>query len=238
MIRKKINFDGKVLNVEISELKNLFKKAETFEKGKTRFLNLHSHFYRSVMSGSSFATFEDQLWDGLTEEMARSAVNAKGRTVLYGLWHSSRIEDITMNLLVRRGDQIYTSGKFQKLINAGIDHTGNSLSEKEILQMSARVNIKALCGYRQKVGKKTQEIIKALSFDDLKRKVLKSDIERVRAEGAVDDVPSANWLLDFWGRRNVEGILFMPAGRHQIIHFNENFRAKEKGLRSGKVYGK
>jgi len=61
--------------------------------------------------------------------------------------------------------------------------------------------------------------------------VKKEDIERVRKEGAVDDVPSANWLLDFWGNKSVEGILFMPASRHQIVHLGENFRAKAKGMK-------
>jgi len=53
-------------------------------------------------------------------------------------------------------------------------------------------------------------------------------------DGGVDDVPSANWLLDFWGNKTVEGILMMPAARHQVVHLNESFKAKRK---SGGIWG-
>lgn len=136
-----------------------------------------------------------------------------------------------MNMLVMQGDQVYNS-YFKSSIDAGIDHTGNSLSQNDILKMSARVNIQALNSYRLEVGKTSQKIIRSLLFSDLKRKVRNEDIERVRNEGCVDDVPSANRLLPFWKNKNVEGILFMPASRHQLIHLGENFRAKSKGLKS------
>lgn len=225
-------FDGKALNAEIKELKNLLKEKATFQVGIERFLLLHSQLHRSEMSGCNKGTFEDLLWDNLSEQVARTAVNEKGRTVLYGIWHATRIEDITMSMLVNRGEQLYTRGDFKRKINAGIDHTGNSLSADEILKMSSRIDIKALQKYRLSVGRNTQNSIRALCFTDLKRKVHREDIERVRKDGAVDDVPDANWLLDFWGNKTVAGILFMPASRHQIIHLRENFRAKAKGLKS------
>ena len=228
------SFDAQSLNEIIKELKNLFKKATTFEEGKKKFLVLHSNLYCSQMSGKKEQTYEDLLWNNLTEQTARTAVNEKGRTILYGLWHSTRIEDITMNMLVNQKDQIYKKLKFKNLINSEIDHTGNSLSKEEILKMSSRIDIKALCEYRLAVGKESQKTIQSLQFTDLKRKVTPVDIDRVRSEGAVDNVPSANWLLDFWGNKNVQGILFMPACRHQLVHLHENLWAKTKGLKNNK----
>jgi hypothetical protein len=232
MIKNELAFDVRSLNIVIKEIKILINKSSTFEEGKKKLLLLHSNLYCSQMSGKKGPTFEDQLWDNLTDTIARTAVNEKGRTILYGLWHSTRIEDITMNMLVNRREQIYKKQNFKKSINAGIDHTGNSLSKADILVMSSQINIKELRNYRLTVGRESQKTIQSLPFADLKKKVLKEDIERVRAEGAVDDVPSANWLLDFWGNKNVEGILFMPASRHQIVHFSENFRVKARGLTS------
>lgn len=226
------SFDAQSLNAIIKELKTLFKKATTFEEGKKKFLVLHSNLYCSQMSGKKEQTYEDLLWDNLTEKIARTAVNEKDRTILYGFWHSTRIEDITMNMLVNQKDQIYKKLKFKNAINAGIDHTGNSLSKEEILKMSSRIDITALCDYRLTVGKESQKTIQSLQFTDLKTKVTPEDIERVRAEGAVDNVPSANWLLDFWGNKNVEGILFMPASRHQLVHLRENLRAKINGFKT------
>lgn len=223
--------DVSIINREIKDLKLLFKKENTFKEGINRFLQLHLQFYKAEMSGRKDPTFEDLLWTDLNETILRKAVNEKGRTIVYGLWHASRIEDITMNMLVMKGDQIYDK-KFKKEINAGIDHTGNSLSADNILKMSSRVNIKALERYRMEVGIQSRKIIKSLQFTEIKHKIRKEDIERVRGAGAVDDVPSANWLLTFWGNKTVEGILFMPASRHQVIHLKENYRAKVNGLKS------
>ena len=98
MIKNEMAFDIRSLNIVIKELKNLFTKSSTFEEGKKKFLILHSNLYCSQMSGKKGPTCEDQLWDNLTDKIARTAVNEKGRTILYGLWHSTRIEDITMNI--------------------------------------------------------------------------------------------------------------------------------------------
>jgi hypothetical protein len=224
-----MKLDVSELNIGIRNIKTLFSKERTFDDGKQVFLEVHSRFYSSKLAGKKSTSFEDALFDGLTEKTARTAVNKKGRTVLYGVWHSTRIEDMTMNLLVAKTTQVYVRERFNDAINAGIDHTGNSLTTDEILIMSAKIDIDALRAYRLKVGAESQKIIQSLEFSDIKTKVAMKDIERIRTEGGVDDVPAANWLLDFWSKKTVEGILMMPACRHHIVHFNENFAAKAAG---------
>lgn len=230
-MRKTIeDFEGRTINAEIAELKELFKKQDSFNLGKEKFIDFHTALYPS--SSKDITTFEDLLWEGVTEEIARKAINKKGRTIIYGLWHSARIEDMTMNVLVNNSKQVYYSGNFDKKINAGINHTGNSLSDDKILTMSSQINIKELKNYRKKVKAASQKIIKSLHFSDLKRKVKNEDIEELRKDGSVDDVESANWLLDFWGNKSVSGILFMPACRHLVVHLRESFEAKKRGLKN------
>jgi hypothetical protein len=45
-------------------------------------------------------------------------------------------------------------------------------------------------------------------------------------EGAV--VEAAQGLIDYWGRRNIAGLLLMPATRHNFIHLNEALRIKHR----------
>ncbi|EQE04021.1 hypothetical protein [Clostridioides difficile] len=46
------------------------------------------------------------------------------------------------------------------------------------------------------------------------------------------------WLLDFWGNKDIAGILLMPPTRHVILHLNdcckwkEYFHTKKKFYRS------
>ena len=53
-------------------------------------------------------------------------------------------------------------------------------------------------------------------------------LQRILYEGGVLNVEGANWLIDFWSRKNVAGILLMPVTRHQIVHINESIQLKQK----------
>jgi hypothetical protein len=63
---------------------------------------------------------------------------------------------------------------------------------------------------------------------DLKRKMKAERLQRILAEGAVLNVEGGNWLIDFWGRKDVAGILLMPVTQHQLVHINESIRLKKK----------
>jgi hypothetical protein len=48
----------------------------------------------------------------------------------------------------------------------------------------------------------------------------------MRDEGAV--VEAARGLLDYWGKRNIAGLLLMPATRHNLVHLNEALQLKQR----------
>jgi hypothetical protein len=39
-------------------------------------------------------------------------------------------------------------------------------------------------------------------------------------------VEAARGIADYWSKRNVAGLLLMPATRHNLIHLNEAFLLK------------
>jgi hydroxypyruvate isomerase len=220
--------DLKSWNNEIKQLKGIILKPDKIEESKNLSLNLHSMVHSSIMSGINKKTFEDELWKGLDENTFRTSKNEKGRTIAYGVWHSTRIEDITMNLLVAGEDQVFSRSNWQKKINSKIIDTGNALTEEEIMEFSKNINIEELKNYRLEVGRRTRDIIKNLTSFDMKRKFEKYKLQRILDEGAVLDVEASNWLIDFWGRKNVSGIILMPMTRHHVVHINESLSAKKK----------
>ncbi|MDD7794086.1 DinB family protein [Clostridium sp. 'White wine YQ'] len=216
-------------NEKLKFLKSIILKPEEFNEAMNLCLDLHAMVHESSMSHIDEKTFEDELWEGLDEETIRRAVNSKGRTIAYGIWHSTRIEDITMNLLVSDSEQVIDMGDFIKNINSIIYDTGNELAAEEILEFSKQINIEELKRYRIEVGRRTREIIKKLTTTDMKRKIPKERLQRVRDKKAVSEAESAIWLIDFWGRKNVSGLILMPALRHHIVHINESIAAKKRG---------
>lgn len=216
----------KEFNEKLKELRSIIMKQDQLDKSKKLILNLHAMVHISEMSGVNYTTFEDELWDNLDEYTFRNSINEKGRTIAYGIWHSSRIEDITMNILVANQSQVFNE-KWKKKINSSIIDTGNELDKQGILQFSKFINMNELKNYRLEVGKRTIEIIKSLTSNDMKRKFTKEHLQKIIDIGAVANVESANWLIDFWGKKTVAGIILMPVTRHNTIHLSECFRAKK-----------
>ncbi|HGM3526078.1 TPA: hypothetical protein ACKORX_000403 [Clostridioides difficile] len=72
----------------------------------------------------------------------------------------------------------------------------------------------------------------------MKRKVSPIDLERILVTGGVIKHEDSIWLLDFWGNKDIAGILLMPSTRHVILHLNDcckwkkYFRTKKKFYRS------
>lgn len=215
-------------NSEIKRLREIILKPDRLEESKSLALSLHSMVHSSMMSGIGKKSFEDELWEGLDEDTFRTSRNEKGRTIAYGIWHSSRIEDITMNLLVAGEKQIFNSGSWQERINSKIIDTGNAMSENQIVEFSKAIDIQELKNYRIAVGRRTRDIIRNLSSGDMKRKFDKYRLQRILDEGAVLNVEASNWLISFWGRKNVSGIILMPVTRHHVVHINESISAKKR----------
>ena len=97
-------------------------------------------------------------------------------------------------------------------------------------QFSATVDVAALRAYRLVVGQRTQEIVHQLKSSDLKQKVDPTRIERVEAEDVVAE--AAHGIVDYWSKRDIAGLLLMPATRHNLSHLNEALRLKKKFKRN------
>jgi hypothetical protein len=108
--------------------------------------------------------------------------------------------------------------------------TGNAMSKEEIQFLNENIDIKALNEYRIKVSKQTVKIIKGLKFSDMKRRTEKKQLDIIMKNGGLLEVEKSKWLLDFWGNKNVLGLIMMPITRHQTMHLNDCMSIKEKGM--------
>ncbi len=218
---------------EWGEQQQLFKsivlKPEGFEEAIKLCLELHAMVHSSEMSLIDAVTFEDELWEGLDEKTFRCMPTSKDVTIAWNLWHLTRIEDITMNILVASHAQVFNTEKWLEKMNVQVRDTGNAMTDEEIVDLSSRIDMQELRNYRIAVGRKTREIISEFKPTDLKRKLNDAqNLQRIFDEGAVLKHEDSKWLVDFWGRKNVAGILLMPITRHQMVHINDSIRLKEK----------
>lgn len=209
-------------------LRDILVKPDKFYEAINLCLEQHLMVHTSEMSQINTMTFEDELWEGLDENTFRTMPTVKDETIAWSLWHITRVEDITMNILVADETQVINRDNWLEKLNVKVCDTGNSMTDEEIIDLSSRINMQELRKYRIAVGRKTREIIRDFQPTNLKEKTKPERLQRSLDEGAVLNVESANWLIDFWSRKNVAGILLMPITRHQIVHINESMRLKKK----------
>lgn len=214
-------------NEKQNQLRSILLKPERFDEAIQLCLEQHAMVHVSSVSELGLQTFEDELWEGLAENAFRSLPKGKGETIAWGIWHITRIEDITMNILVDGGPQVIKNNNWLEKMDVSVCDTGNAMTHAEITAFSSTLNMQILREYRVAVGQRTREIISNFNPADLKRKMQTSRLQRIIDESAVLNIEGANWLIDFWGRKNVAGILLMPVTRHQLVHINESLRLKQ-----------
>jgi hypothetical protein len=208
-------------------LKEIIKNKDRFPEAIQLCQDMHRFVHQSSMIPVEEVTLEDELWEGLAEEDLNIMPTVKDVTIAWNLWHLTRIEDLTINILVADGPQVFND-KWLKKLNVTVKDTGNAMADEEILSLSDALNKEELKNYRNAVGRQTQQILSSLSLGDIKRKVSTDGLNRIKLEGGVTNAPDSLWLLDFWGKKDVAGILQMPITRHQIVHLNDSLKLKEK----------
>lgn len=148
-------------------------------------------------------------------------------SIAWNIWHITRIEDAIANIIINNSKQILSEEILHK-INVTITDTGNAFTEQDVDLFNKQVNIIELLKYRKKVGKNTVEILQRLTVQDRKRKPTQEQLKRIIEENVVTTSKDSIWLVDFWSKKTVSGLLTMPITRHQIVHVNDCFKLVEK----------
>ena len=182
--------------------------------------------HSAAMSLMGLWSFEDEVWQGLTEIEIREIPSGGEHSIAWMFWHMTRIEDVTMNLLLAGSPQLGDQDGWFIQLTTPFRDTGNAMDRVDIAALSTTIDIDALRAYRIAVGRRTREIVKQSQHIELKRKVDPNHLKRVLDEGAI--VEGARGLLDYWGGLTHAGLLLMPPTRHNFIHLNEAQRIKQK----------
>ena len=221
---------GSDWNPKQARLRKALLNPGTFDEAVRLCLELHAMVHSSDIASGESETFLDEIWDGLTKEAFETMPTSKDVTIAWNIWHVTRIEDIASNILIQETSQVLNEEWLERL-NVNVRDTGNAMTDDEILSLSRSVDMQALRDYRNAVGIRTKAMICGLAPSDMKRKVKRQSLERILAEGSVTEQQGSIWLLDFWGKKNIAGLLLMPITRHQIGHLNDSMRLKKRNLR-------
>ena len=185
------------------ELNKIIRKLEMWEISKNLFINLYLELKNKI--------------DNLFKELK----DCKNENIIWNLWHIMRIEDLIVNILICEKESILNE-KLKNELNISITDTGNSLTKEEIKKFAKNINIKKLKYYSDKISKNTINLIKRLKAEDIKRKINKINLEKIiNGRGVTKD---NLWLIDYWSKKDIAGLLLMPLSRHIIVHLNQCYK--------------
>ena len=215
------------MNKDWSELNKTMqaqlKKKDTFDDGIATLLELRKLLWNTISSYKKELKRED--FDSIP------FINADGyhsKTIAYSLWHIFRIEDIVAHTLIKGDEQVFFAKGYQEKTCSPIITTGNELVKKEISDFSGKLDLDALYSYISDVKKSTDKILKGLSFEDTKKKISDERRKELEMLGVVSEDESAIWLIDYWCKKDVRGLIQMPFSRHWIMHTEACLRIKSK----------
>lgn len=198
-------------------------KKGSFVDGIHEYIELRKCLMQEMLSWKEELSLEDYY--------AIPFINAKGyhsKTIAYSIWHIIRIEDIVVNTLIRDTKEILFEKEFDKKIGTDIITTGNELVKQEIADFSRTLNIGVLYEYADAVRISTDAWLEGLCYENSKRKFDEIDANRILKLGVVANDENAIWLIDYWCRKDVLGLIKMPLSRHWIMHIEAANRIKEK----------
>ena len=219
-----MKYFGEGLREQHKKLQHMIRKEQELDAVKELFLSIHAALHTSVISEMP-RNEVDALLQDLQEYEYAIMPTREAETIAWVIWHIARIEDLTMNMVVARQEQVWNADWKQRL-QTGLEDTGNALTDDEIMDFSKTVCIRELLAYRNAVGRRSRQLVQELTFADIKRHVSQQDLARIRLCGGVSEHPYSLWLLEFWGKKDVAGILLMSLTRHMLLHLNDCCRWK------------
>ena len=192
-------------------------------------LEVHAMVHPAEISGRTEKTIADYVLDYMLRGNQNELVPredydvdlhyAGTRTVplCWQFWHTYRIEDLVSNILMANQNQIFNE-EWQRKIGSPITDTGNALELDEAIAFGKEINVEALHEYMLAVGKNTRNILGNLTLVQINSMVPEEWVMRILEEGGVTTDFRSVWLLVFWGRLTMGGMILTPMTDHHMMH--------------------
>ncbi|MBR6255495.1 MAG: hypothetical protein IKR22_08740 [Clostridiales bacterium] len=216
------------INAKYEELKSAL-EGDDLMKIRELTLELHAMVHPAEISGREEKTIADYvlayMMQGNQNEFVQREpwdsdlkyAGSKTVPICWQLWHTYRIEDLVSNILMVNGKQVFNED-WQKRIGSSIPDTGNALELDELVAWAKGINVEGLRDYMMEVGKNTRRILSELTLEQIKSMVPEEWVMRILEEGGVTTDFRSVWLLVFWGRLTIGGMILTPMTSHHMMH--------------------
>jgi hypothetical protein len=187
------------------------------------FLADHARIHAAATSGDAELaaaggfTLHDDTLKRLDEAELRASPDGLC-SIVWHLWHMTRIEDVVVNSLLRGTPAILDRDGWLGRLGVEARLVGTGDSDQEVRAFSERVDVAALLAYRDAVGRATRAWVRTLDFATLGAVPDLAD-RLAAARPIVGD--RALWLLRFYSGKSGAFLLTFPVTNHGFMHWAE-----------------
>ncbi len=209
-----------------TNLRQLLGAKSHFEEAIQLFLQQHAAVHTAEISGCQSWSLQDEVLDGLSDEQIRAVPRSGENSIAWLLWHTTRIEDMTLNCLVFEQPQVINSSDWDSRLGLPSQDVGASMDAGQVAALSASISVGALIEYRAAVGRSTRQGVLSLHPEQLKEVVPDSSIQKFVDEGSISQ--PGRWLYEYYLGRSKGFFLTRTATSHNFIHLMEARRIRAK----------
>ena len=118
------------------KLRGMLTSGDQVDESKELFYSQHGVLHSKAVSESDSWSFADQVFRGISQDQLRIIPENHQHSMIWILWHISRIEDVTMNILVADDIQVYLQDGWIQELKSPIHHTGNNIEDLVVMRLS------------------------------------------------------------------------------------------------------
>ena len=181
------------------------------------FLEQHANTHSSAMAKSP-ASLEDLVVSRLTDDQIRHQPQAGQNSIGWLIWHMARCEDV-LNLVLSNQPQVIDDPDWPKRLNLSRRDIGTGMTDDEVSDFGAKVDVQTVRAYRAAVGRRTREIAQNLRPDEWDSIVDTSRLRSAVSAGAFGD--NAGWVEGWWSGQTQGFLLSWLAVGHNYLHLGE-----------------
>jgi hypothetical protein len=180
-------------------------------------LDEHARMHASAVTGEK-GTLAERTFGGLSDDQMRARPREDLNSLAWLMWHIARAEDIFANVILSGRDQVLDEEWLGRLKTARRDF-GIGMTKPEVSELTAAVDVTALRAYRDAVGRRTQEVIRAFGPGDFQGELSAAALEKAVALGCFG-AQGERVARAFTGRPRV-AILGALLVTHAALHMGE-----------------
>lgn len=177
---------------------------------------LHQQFFPNLRKTLPEADFRRSPVDGFSP-------------IIWHTWHIARVEDMGLSRFIWGKPQLYDAAWREK-IGTSLTHYGTSMTDEEVAELAAQVDVYAVLDYLQVVGERTREELGQLDLDLLDKVMDEATVRRVVTEEGMAS-PTAQWVIPHYVGKTYGWLLCHMGLSHSFRHFGQIALAKKLLLR-------